>query len=310
MGRLVVVGSSNTDMILQLPRLPQAGETVLAGRASTAAGGKGANQAVAAARTDTEVSLVARVGKDSFGEHALAGFSADGIDTRFCSVDEDTPSGIAQIFVSASGENCIGVAPGANATLSPAHIEAAAEAFSGAKVVLLQLEIPLASVEHAAALGRSSDALVILNPAPACELPDSIWSLVDIITPNETEAELLTGVRIETVHDADAAADVLHSKGVPTVLITLGEKGVYLSTREGSTAAPSRMFPAFKATAVDTTAAGDVFNGCLAAALTRGETLEWSVNFAQAAAALSIQTLGAQNSAPVIGDIDSFLESR
>lgn len=310
MAHLVVVGSSNTDMILQVQNLPRPGETVLGGQFSTAPGGKGANQAVAAARSGAEVSLVARVGRDSFGEQALAGFAGDGIDTRHCSVDDTAPSGVAQILVSAAGENCIGVAPGANATLSPRHLDAAAGAFRKCAVVLLQLETPLATVERAATLGREADAVVILNPAPACDLPASLYPLLDLITPNETEAEILTGIAVSDEHSAAAAARVLHGRGVTTVLITRGAGGVYLSRGAGHNAATGESFPAFEVDAVDTTAAGDVFNGCLAAALTRGEPLERCVRFAQAAAALSVRVLGAQTSAPHSAAINAFLQSR
>ncbi|WP_116369095.1 ribokinase [Parahaliea mediterranea] len=310
MAQLLVVGSSNTDMILQVPHLPRPGETVLGGTFSTAAGGKGANQAVAAARAGGEVSLIARVGDDSFGEAALAGFAADGVDTRFCSVDPKLPSGIAQILVGADGQNCIAVAAGANDALAVRHLEAAASAFRKAAVVLLQLETPLPTVLRAAALGREADAVVILNPAPAQDLPAELYPLLDMITPNETEAELLTGIAVSDASSAAAAAAVLHQRGVATVLLTLGERGVYMSRDDGQNSAPGQLLGAYPVQAVDSTAAGDVFNGCLAAALTRGQALVDAIAFAQAAAALSVQTLGAQASAPTRDAIDHFLQSR
>ncbi len=310
MGRLVVVGSSNTDMIIQVPCLPRPGETILGGKFSMAPGGKGANQAVAAARAGASVCLITRLGRDSFGEQALEGFAIDGIDTRYCSADERMPSGVAQILVSESGENCIGVAPGANATLTCDHLDAAAEAFNGAEAVLLQLETPLDSAEHAAKIGREVGATVILNPAPACELPLSLYPLLNMITPNETEAELLTGVTVNDDTSAQKAADILHKRGVPTVLITRGANGVYMSCSGGSDGPAGEHIPAFMVKAIDTTAAGDVFNGCLAAALSQGDSLHTAVRFAQAAAALSVQVLGAQTSAPDRDIAEAFLESQ
>lgn len=307
MGQLVVVGSSNTDMILQVPQIPRPGQTVLGGRFSTAPGGKGANQAVAAARAGADVSLVACVGRDDFGDKALAGFSAEGIHTRHCVVDPEAPSGVAQIFVAHDGENCIGVAPGANACLTPRHLQTADALFRRAAVVLLQLETPLETVAEAARLGRAADAVVILNPAPARELPEDLYPLLDILTPNEPEAEALTGIAVTDDDSAARAAAVLHERGVPTVLVTRGARGVYLSQRSGQNAAASEGFAAFPVTAVDSTAAGDVFNGCLAAALTRGSDLRRAIAFAQAAAALSVQTLGAQTSAPRREAIEALL---
>jgi ribokinase len=310
MSQLVVVGSSNTDMILQVPNLPRPGETVLGGRFATAPGGKGANQAVAAARAGAEVSLIACVGRDSFGEQALAGFAAEGINTCHCVVDEHAPSGIAQILVDADGENCIGVASGANARLSPRHLQSAGALWRGAAVVLLQLETPVETVVEAARLGRAADAVVILNPAPAQTLPEALYPLLDMITPNESEVRALTGIEVGDAASAAAAADRLHERGVATVLITRGGRGVYLSRRSGHNAVAGSHFPAYAVDAVDTTAAGDVFNGCLAAALTHGRGLEQAIAFAQAAAALSVQTLGAQTSAPGRAAIDDFLQQR
>ncbi|HEY7776289.1 MAG TPA: ribokinase, partial [Kineobactrum sp.] len=196
MSRLMVVGSSNTDMVIQVPHLPGPGETVLGGRFSTAQGGKGGNQAVAAALAGGDVSLVACVGKDTFGEQALAGFAAAGINTGYCIVDPQAPSGIAQIVVDAQGENSIAVAPGANASLLPRHIEAATRGLEKAAVVLLQLETPVATVLAAARLAARADAVVILNPAPAQPLPDELYPLINVITPNETETALLTGIAV------------------------------------------------------------------------------------------------------------------
>jgi ribokinase len=304
MSKLVVIGSSNTDMILQVPRIPQPGETILGGRFQTAPGGKGANQAVAAARAGADVSLLACVGDDGFGREALAGFATDGIDCEHVAIDPTAPSGVAQIFVAADGENSIGVASGANAYLTPGHIERATSAIETANTILLQLEVPLETVMRAAEIGSAADRRVILNPAPAQELPMELYPLLSIISPNETEAQLLTGIAVKDESSAAAAAANLRDRGVDTVLITLGAAGCFLSTE-----AFGKIVPAYAVDVVDTTAAGDVFNGNLAAALCRDLQLEDAVVYAQAAAALSVQCLGAQPSAPTRSAIEAFLSN-
>jgi len=302
--KIVVVGSSNTDMIAKLPRLPKPGETIGEGAFSTAAGGKGANQAVAAARANASVSLVARVGDDSFGEQAVAGFVGDGIDVQHVSRDPTAPSGVALIFVDDKGENSIAVAPGANAALRPEDVEAAEDTVGAAQVVVLQLETPLDSVERAAEIACKHNARVILNPAPAQPLSDAILGHVSILTPNETEAELLTGVPVEDDEGAEKAARALVARGVETVILTLGSRGAFVFD-SGS----GQMVPGFEVDAVDTTAAGDVFNGTLAVGLAEGMPLVEAVRFANAAAALSVTRLGAQPSAPKRSEIDSFLKA-
>lgn len=307
MSRLVVVGSSNTDMIIRVPHLPAPGETVLGGSFSTAGGGKGANQAVAAAHADGDVSLIACVGRDSFGDAALAAFATAGINTDHCVVDPQAPSGIAQILVDASGENSIAVAPGANARLQPHHIDSAGRLLEKAAVVLLQLETPMDTVLAAARAASRADAVMILNPAPAQVLPEALYPLLQLLTPNETEAALLTGIQVCDTGSAAAAADTLHQRGVGTVIITRGARGVFLSQADGAREPRRSEFPGFPVTAVDSTAAGDVFNGCLAVALTEGLALPRAIGFAQAAAALSVQQHGAQSSAPTRAAIESFL---
>lgn len=309
MSKVVVIGSSNTDMIIQVPHLPGPGETVLGGAFSTAAGGKGANQAVAAARAGGRVSFIGAMGDDHFGRAALEGFETDGIDTGLCLIDPITPSGVAQIFVADDGENSIGVAPGANACLEPGHIDRAAGLFGPDTVVLLQLETPLETVLHAARLASSRGATVILNPAPAAKLPDEIYAYIDYFTPNLNETELLTGMQPADETSAQIAAEILHSRGVSNVLITRGAEGVYLSRRDAEGVISGSLYPAFRVTAVDTTAAGDVFNGCLAVALAENRDLGDAIAFAQAGAALSVQTLGAQVSAPTLTAIQNFVQS-
>jgi ribokinase len=300
--KIVVVGSSNTDMIVKLSHLPKPGETVSGGAFSTAAGGKGANQAVAAARAGAEVRLVARVGDDSFGEQAIAGFVGDGIDVSHVVRNPAAPSGVALIFVDDGGENCIAVAPGANATLTPEDVDAAKELITGADVMVMQLETPIESVERAAALAREHGVRVILNPAPARPLNDELLANVSILTPNESEAELLTGIQVEDDESAAAAARALVARGVDTVILTLGSRGAYVYE-----AGSGELVPGFEVEAVDTTAAGDVFNGSLAVGLAEGKPLTEAVRFANAAAALSVTKLGAQPSAPTRSEIESFL---
>jgi len=300
--KVVVIGSSNTDMILQLERIPRPGETVLGGAFSMAAGGKGANQAVAAARAGGHVTFLARVGQDLFGEQALAGFRKDGIRVDFVVQDPEAPSGVALIFVAQSGENSIGVAPGANARLSPEDVQRAESVIAEADVVLMQLEIPLETVQAAAELAARHRVRVILNPAPARTLPDTLLQQVWMITPNETEAEQLTGVRVDRETQAIEAGRRLLDRGVTAAILTLGEQGAMVVTRD-----IQQRVPSFPVKAVDTTAAGDVFNGVLAVALAEGRPLLEAVRFANAAAALSVTKLGAQPSAPTRERIEAFL---
>jgi len=301
---VLVVGSSNTDMIIRVPRIPRPGETVLGGEFAMAAGGKGANQAVAAARAGAAVVFVACVGEDVFGKKALEGFAADGIDTRFVRRVPGAPSGIALITVDGRGENSISVASGANARLEAADIQVAGEAFASADIVLLQLESPLGTVEAAARLAAERGAPVVLNPAPARELDDRLLRLASILTPNEHEAQLLTGLPIADERGAREAARRLRERGPAAVVITLGERGVYASA-EGFEGA----VPAFNADPVDTTAAGDVFNGALAVALAEKLALPDALRFSQAAAAISVTRPGAQPSAPARAEIEAFMQT-
>jgi ribokinase len=300
--RIVVVGSSNTDMTIRLGRIPQPGETLLGGEFLMAAGGKGANQAVGAARSGGHVSLVARVGADIFGDQVLAGLREDRIDVTHVYRDRQAASGVALIFVGERGENSIAVASGANARLSPADVRKAGGVIAAARVLLLQLEVPLASVQAAALLGARSGARVILNPAPARELPDSLLRRVSILTPNETEAAMLTGIHVRSDASAARAAARLHARGVPTVIVTLGARGALVANQDGT-----HMVPGFKVNAVDTTAAGDIFNGALAVALAEDVPLPQAVRFASAAAAISVTRRGAQLSAPQRPEIDRLL---
>ena len=305
MKKILVVGSSNTDLIIKVPEIPRPGETVLGGKFMTFPGGKGANQAVAAARAGGEVVFIAAVGDDLYGTEALKGYKLDQINTEDIKVCKGIPSGIAMITISDQGENAITVAAGANAQLYPDDLDEAEEAFDESDYMLIQLEIPLETVAKAICLCGEFKTRVILNPAPAALLSHEILSGVDIITPNETEAEKLTGIRVEGEEDAVKAAKVLHERGVKTVIITLGAQGAFVSDR---TLEMSKLIPGFLVKAEDTTAAGDVFNGQLAVALAEGLSLEKSVLRAHAAAALSVQSLGAQSSIPGRKQIEDFLQ--
>jgi len=300
--RIVVVGSSNTDMTIRLDRIPKPGETLLGGEFLMAAGGKGANQAVGAARSGGRVSLVARIGADIFGDQALAGLRRDRIDVAHVYRDLTATSGVALIFVGEHGENSIAVASGANARLSSADVARAGRLIASASVLLLQLEVPLASVRAAALLGRRSGARVILNPAPARQLPDGLLQQVSVLTPNETEAAMLTGINVRSDASAARAAGKLRARGVQTVIVTLGARGALLADTEGTC-----VVPGFNVQAVDTTGAGDIFNGALAVALGEAQPLPQAVRFANAAAALSVTRRGAQLSAPTRPQIERLL---
>ena len=301
--KIVVIGSSNTDMIIKVHRLPVPGETVLGGEFSTAQGGKGANQAVAAARAGGDVVFIARVGDDIYGSEALEGFVKDNIDVSFVVRDENHPSGAASIMIDDEGENIIAVASGANACLSESDILKAEGAIINSGVVLMQLETPIDTVKAASVLAASHNITTILNPAPAMELSSEILKNVSILTPNESEAELLSGIKIASEEDACKAAEILSSKGVETVLITMGARGVFVFSGDYV-----GLVGGFDIKAVDTTGAGDVFNGALAAGLSEGMSLEQACTFANGAAALSVTKLGAQPSIPIRREIDSFLK--
>ncbi|MGH7996004.1 MAG: ribokinase [Opitutaceae bacterium] len=301
-GRIVVVGSSNIDLVIRLDRLPRPGETWRGRDLITAPGGKGANQAVGAARAGGRVTFIARVGRDAFGDQAIAGFERDGIDITRVMRDPSAPTGTALILVDRNGRNMIAAASGANDRLTPADVNRARHAFAGAKIVLLQLESPSPTVEAAAALAAQRGARVILNPAPARPVTDRLLATISILTPNETEAELLTGIKVDTDKGAERAADRLFARGVGTVIITLGARGTFVAG-DGV-----RMrVPGIRVRAVDTTAAGDIFNGAFAVGLAEGLPLIDAVHFANAAAAISVTRMGAQPSAPTRAEIRRML---
>jgi ribokinase len=299
--KIIVVGSSNTDMVIKMKRIPAPGETVLGGTFFMNAGGKGANQAVAAARLGGTVSLVCKTGSDIFGQEAIAGFKKENINTDLIFTDAQKPSGVALITVDENGENCIVVAPGANASLSVGDIGEIEDLIIGAEIILMQLEIPLKTVAYIADFAAENEIPVILNPAPGCELPDELLKNISIITPNENEAEKLTGITVTDIRSAKLAARSLCERGVETVIITLGAEGALLFDRGVAT-----HIPGYKVKPLDTTAAGDVFNGALTVAISEKRSLEEAIDLACKAAAISVTRLGAQASAPFADEIGAF----
>ena len=304
-GKLAVLGSINADHILNLAQFPRPGETVVGTQYQVAFGGKGANQAVAAGRSGADIAFIACVGEDDIGERVRKQLEDDRIDITPVEAVARTATGVALIFVNGEGENSIAIHAGANAALTPEYVTRHQQTIADASALLMQLESPLESVLAAARIARQHQTLVILNPAPATQLSDELLSLVDMITPNETEAEILTGIHISTDDDAARAAAVLHDKGISNVLITLGSRGVWLSdNRQG------QRIEGFRVKAVDTIAAGDTFNGALITALLEQQPMAKAVRFAHAAAAIAVTRHGAQPSVPWREEIDSFLQQQ
>ena len=293
MSRIIVIGSSNTDMVIRSKKLPAPGETIIGGTFLMNPGGKGANQAVAAARLGGNVIFVTKTGKDIFGSEALQLFSKEGINSKYCITDNENPSGVALINVDENGENCIVVASGSNGTMTPEDINNDIFTTNRDDLFLMQLEIPLETVIYAAKRAAESGNKVILNPAPAQNLPDELLRCLYLITPNETEAELLTGITVTDNDSAEKASRALINKGVQNVIITMGKSGAFLST-----GAISKVIPGIQVKAIDTTAAGDVFNGAVAVSVAEGKGLEEAIVFANKAAAISVTRMGAQASAP------------
>ena len=304
-GNLVVLGSINADHILNLETFPTPGETVTGNQYQVAFGGKGANQAVAAGRSGANIAFIACTGDDDTGERVRKQLASDNIDIAPVSVVAGESTGVALIFVNAEGENVIGIHAGANAALTTERVEAQRGIIAGAEALLMQLESPVESVLAAAKIAHENHTSVVLNPSPARVLSDELLALVDIITPNETEAEKLTGIRVENDDDAARAALALHEKGIGTVIITLGSRGVWASVNgEG------RRVPGFKVKAIDTIAAGDTFNGALVTALLEGKAMDDAIRFAHAAAAIAVTRKGAQPSVPWRKEIDEFLSQQ
>ena len=298
--RILVIGSSNTDMTIKSDNLPLPGQTILGGRFVMGPGGKGANQAVAAKRLGGNVEFICKVGHDIFGKSAADGYKKEGIDISHILYSTE-PSGVALILVDKTGENVISVAPGANGDLSVEDIESIANVIKEADYLILQLEIPTDAVIRAAKIAHEAGVYVILNPAPACKLPNELFQYISLITPNQTETELMTGVKLINEQSFITAVENFNRMGVKDVIITLGSKGS-LVCYDGK----NEFVPAIKVDAVDATAAGDTFCGAVCVALSQGKNLKEAAVFATKAASLTVQKMGAQDSIPSITDINMF----
>lgn len=299
--KILVVGSCNTDMVIKSDRLPTPGETVIGGTFLMNPGGKGANQAVAAARQGGLVTFIAKTGNDVFGKQSIELYNSEGINTDLILSDPNNPSGVALIMVSSNGENCITVASGSNANLTPKDIEKFKNHIDKADLILMQLEIPIETVEYVSELALERQTPVILNPAPARSLPEKLLKGLFLITPNETEAEILSGVKVNSYERAKEAADIISGKGVSNVVITMGALGAFVKEGDNYT-----MIPAVKVVAVDTTAAGDCFNGTLCVGLSEGKTITESVKLAVKASGLCVQKMGAQSSIPYKKELNAL----
>lgn len=292
--KILVLGSVNADHVLDLQSFPAPGETRVGSNYRVVAGGKGANQAVACARLGGVTQFLACVGDDAEGLDTIASLATDGMDTANIQVTENGRTGVALIFVNSEGENCIGISAEANADLTPGKVRQNEALIANADYLLMQLEVPVESVTLAAEIARKNQTQVILNPAPALEsVPKKLLNCTDIITPNQTEAEILTGVRVNSEDDAERAATLLHEHGIKIVIITMGSSGAYVSDPSGK-----RLISGHPVQVLDTTAAGDTFNGALVVALAEGRELDDAVNFANTAGAISVTRSGAQPSIP------------
>jgi ribokinase len=293
------------DLVVTSARIPAVGETILGEDFIVTPGGKGANQAVAAAKLGADVYFVAKLGRDVFAEQSLNNFRKEGVGTEYVLQTEEAPSGVALIMVDRSGDNVIVVAPGANRRLSPQDVEKARPVIVSSGAVVAQLEVPLETVESAARLANSAGVPFILDPAPAQKLSPELLRMVDVLTPNETEAAILTGTEVTSEDTAGAAARELSECGVKAVIVTMGAKGLLAATGERA-----EFVPTVKVDAVDTTAAGDAFTGALAAGLAQGKALSDAALFANYAAALSVTKMGAQSSMPTRQDVERFMKKR
>jgi len=302
MNKVTVVGSFMYDLVATASRRPKTGETLIGDSFGMFLGGKGANQAIAASRAGASVTMVGRLGNDLFGNQFLEKFSEEGIKTDFVIQDTENGTGVGMPLIDASGDNSIVIIPQANMALTVENIDKAESVIADSDVLILQCEVPMEANKRAAEIANKNDTLVILNPAPARKIPDTLLSLVDIITPNESEAEILTDMPTETNSQAMEAAHHLLSKGVETVILTLGSRGSLLLTEK-----MEKRIPAYSVDVIDTTAAGDAFCGALAAILSNGSIIEEAIKIANAAGALAVTKLGAEPSLPTKKDIDQLI---
>lgn len=301
--KITVVGSLNMDLVVTTPKVPVIGETILGSGFMTAPGGKGANQAVAAAKLGGDVSMIGCVGSDIFGKDLLTNLSDNNVNTDNVQVKDSTSTGIAVIIIK-DGNNSIIVDPGANSLLTPEIVDRSEEIIKNSNIMVAQLEIPLDTVERAIAIAKRHNVKVMLNPAPARKLSDELLSKVDIFTPNETECEIITGISISNIDDAKRAVAFLNKKGIVQVIITLGGKGVVYNSAEGIL---HKTVPNVKV--VDTTAAGDSFSGAVALALSKGKTIDEAVDFGNIVGTLTVTKKGAQTSLPTMADVDLFIKT-
>lgn len=304
--KICMVGSSNIDLIARVPRLPAPGETLIGSKFQMGFGGKGANQAVMAAKLGAQVSVVTKVGRDIFGEDTVKNYQKFGIDTTYVLFDDERFSGVAPITVDENtGQNSIVIVPGANDGLSPADVRAAASAIQSADALICQLEVPIATTHEALRVAREAPkrVLTIFNPAPAAEFPDDLLRLADVFAPNEVEAAMLTGMPASTPEDAERAARAMQARGATTVIITLGDRGAYVVAGEQ----PGYHVPAETVQAVDTTGAGDAFVGSLAYLLAAGRPLAEAVRLAVAIATRSVLKTGTQTSFPSRDEVADLL---
>lgn len=293
-----MIGSTNTDMTAFADKMPRPGETVIGNDFVIGPGGKGANQAVAAKRLGGDVFFICKVGNDIFGENTVKHFEEEGLDPAGI-MRSSRPSGVALITVDKDAENCIVVASGANGDYTEEDIRKNRDAIASCDILLLQLEIPAPAVLEAARIGHELGKTVVLNPAPAGDLPEEILPLLSLFIPNETELEKYSGIKVESAEDARKAADVLMSKGIENIIVTMGSRGSLICDKDSTT-----IVKAHKVEAVDTTGAGDCYCGALCVALSEGKSLEEAANFASKASAISVQRPGAQNAMPYRDEIN------
>ncbi|MTI14599.1 ribokinase [Sansalvadorimonas verongulae] len=306
--KIFVIGSASADHVLMVDSFPRPGETVTGSRYDIIPGGKGANQAVACARLGGTTRFMACLGQDVFGTKVIETFQDDGIETSLIEQIEGMRTGIAMIFVDNNAENCIGIAAEANSQLTAERVARQTQAIAEADYLLMQLETPVEAILKAAQIAQKNHTPVVLNPAPACPLSDELLACIDIITPNQTEAEVLTGIPANTEENAIKAAAALHNKGIATVVITMGKKGALISEKSESRIA-TQLINGFSVKATDTTAAGDTFNGGMLVALAEGKSLTDAIRFGNACGALSVTRSGAQTSIPSRAEADQFLEA-
>jgi ribokinase len=297
---VLVVGSANMDLVVQCNRFPLPGETIFGNNFQMFPGGKGANQAVSCARLGIKTYFIGKMGKDQLGKRLSETMGNDGIDLSGLFTDDHEHTGTALITVDSGGQNQIIVISGSNMKLSPSDIRGKKAVFSKVGVVLTQLEIPIDAVIETARLTKENDSLFILNPAPACEIPEEIYSLIDYLTPNETELQILSNMMVTDEDSAEKAAKLLLEKGVKNIIITLGEKGALLVNKYHT-----ELFSARKVDVVDTTAAGDAFNGALAYSLACGREIAEAIHFANRAASISVTRMGAQSSMPAMAELQT-----